>query len=202
MNLNTVSAVLEGVSPILMNPATDRLLEELYGGAGARKPKDPAETPEQAAAKKVIRNGGNEVGLPAEYLFGCLVEAGRMVKIDGRRNISTKESTLIPSFLTIEEHFFPFLDQNEKWVIDMRRGRLPKDGTAVCIVRPRFDKWAFAATLTIDTDEIAEDKVKMLVTKAGTSVGLGDFRPACRGYFGRFKIAKWETNGHEQNNLS
>ncbi|MDD2753024.1 MAG: hypothetical protein PHT44_00170 [Candidatus Portnoybacteria bacterium] len=189
----TVKAKFTGVSPILMNPATDDMLNELFGGAGARKAKDADKTPDQEAAKKVIKNENGIIGIPASYLFSCLVEAGRLVKLEGKRAISTKDTTLLPSFLAIEEIFFPFHNQEEKWKTDKRRGIIPGKGITVCIVRPRFDKWVFSATFTIDEKACAEDKAKTLVERAGSSVGLGDFRPARRGPFGRFRIESWES---------
>lgn len=188
-----VRANFSGLSPILMNPATDEMLDELFGGAGARKAKDTDKTPTQEAAKKVIRDENGVIGIPASYLFSCLVEAGRLVKLDGKRAISTKDTTLLPSFLTIEEFFFPFRDQNAEWKTDKRRGIIPGKNITVCIVRPRFDKWAFSATFAIDDKACAEEKAKTLVERAGSSVGLGDFRPARRGPFGRFKIESWES---------
>lgn len=185
---------LEGISPLLMNPATEDLLNELDGGAAARKPNKMEETPEEKAAKKVIRNGEEEIGIPAEYLFSCLVSAGRLVKIDAKKNISTLTSTLLPSFLTIEEMFFAFEDQDVRWEIDRRRGKIPNNGTAVCITRPRFDRWAFSASILIDKNEITEERVRLLFDKAGAAIGLGDFRPSCRGPFGRFKVASWEDS--------
>lgn len=185
-----------GISPILINPATEDLLYELFGGAGARKPRNMDVTPKEVAERKVIKDENGNVGIPVLYLFSCLVEAGRLVKLDAKRSISTRESTLLPSFLSIEEAFLPFNGSTGEWKIDMRRGRIPNDGTAVAIIRPRFDKWEFSAIFNIDEKEIAEDKIKQLVEKAGSSVGLGDFRPAKRGPFGRFKITKWEkVNG-------
>jgi hypothetical protein len=191
--MKQVMVTFSGVSPLLMNPATDDLLDQLFGGAGARKPKDPTMTMDKAAAGKVIRNEDGIIGIPALYLFSCLVEAGRQVKIDSKRAISTKDSSLLPSFLTIEEFFLPFVDQGVEWKTDKRRGKLPKDGTAVCIVRPRFEKWSFGVTFAIDENAVAMEKVRDLVDRAGNSVGLGDFRPACRGPFGRFKVVEWEV---------
>lgn len=190
-----VRVLIEGVSPLLMNPATDDMLEELRRGAGARKQKNLELTRKQEAEKKIIRNEDGQIGIPAEYLFSCLVNAGRLVKYDGKRGISNATSTLIPSFLAIEEMFFPFADQKDadkNWIADCRRGRIPNNGTAVPITRPKFMNWSFRVTLSIDTGEIAEEKVKELVKKAGSAIGLGDFRPGCRGPFGRFSIAAWE----------
>lgn len=189
-----VKVLCVGVSPILMNPATEELLDQLDGGAGARKPKVVDEDSKIKAEKKIIKDESGQIGIPTEYMFACLVEAGRLIKIDSRRSISTKDSTLLPSFLVIEDTFLPFHDQEAKWEVDRRRGMLHNAGkeTAVCITRPKFKEWAFAVNISIDEKEIATDKVKNLFGKAGSSVGLGDFRPAKRGPFGRFIIDRWE----------
>ena len=192
--MTKVEAKFTGVSPLLMNPATEDLLNQLFGGAGARKPnKGNTVTFEEVAKSKVIKDEKGQIGIPSLYLFSCLVEAGRQVKLTGKRSISTKDSSLLPSFLTIEEFFLPFTDQKAEWVTDKRRGKLPKDGTAVCIVRPKFDKWGFSATFIIDENEAAEEKIRDLANRAGSAVGLGDFRPACRGPFGRFKVESWKS---------
>lgn len=195
-----IKARLEGIFALLMNPATEELLDQLDGGAATRKPKVTDESPKKKAEKKIIRNEKGQIGIPNEYLFSCLVEAGRFIKFDTRRSISTGEATLLPSFLTIEEQFFPFENQNGSWRPDRRRGILDSGGkkTAVCITRPRFDQWAFSVTLAVDEKEIALEKVRQLVEKAGTAIGLGDFRPSCRGPFGRFRVAEWkQLNGAE-----
>lgn len=175
----------EGLSPFLMNPATDELLEELRTGVRAPRVRDLP--PEKEAEKKLIKQDG-KIGIPAQYLYSCLIEAGRYNKL-GKKQISTKDSSLIPSFLWIKELFFPF--SGADWKVDMRRGRLP-DGTAVCIVRPRFDRWEFSATLIVDEKQISEENVRNLLNDAGSKIGLGDFRPSCKGPFGRFRIIKWK----------
>jgi hypothetical protein len=192
-----VRVVLEGMTPLLLNPMTEEKLQGLYNpkGSSGTKPLVPL-TPQEVAEKKVPRNTAGQVGIPSLYLFSCLVEGGRLVKMDARRAMSTKDSSLVPSFLSIEEEFLPFADQKAEYVVDMRRGVLDNAGkkVPVPIVRPRFDKWSFEATLLIDENEVAVERVRQLVEKSGKAVGLGDFRPAKRGPFGRFRIAKWEVN--------
>lgn len=179
----------EGVSPLLMNPVTDDLLEELR--TRTPRPKATDRTVEEEAREKLYRENG-KIGLPVINVFSCLVEAGRSVLFEKRRNISTAESTLLPSFLAIEETFLPFTNHSQ-WRVDKRRGRNPKDNVMVCIVRPRFDEWEFGMTLQIDETQINEERIRQLVAYAGSRVGLCDFRPACRGPFGRFRITKWEV---------
>lgn len=33
-----------------------------------------------------------------------------------------------------------------------------------------------------------------VIDKAGTAIGLGDFRPDCKGPFGKFAVVKWERD--------
>ncbi|OGI17651.1 MAG: hypothetical protein A3J63_02530 [Candidatus Moranbacteria bacterium RIFCSPHIGHO2_02_FULL_40_12b] len=192
MKINTYKVTCRGISPILMNPATEELLNQLDGGAGARTPKDMVSTPEQKAERKIIRDENGNVGVPSSYLFSCLREAGRRVPYDAKTKISTKESTILPGLMSIVEIFIPFIDQDAKWEVDRRRGMLPKDGTAVCITRPRFNEWAFAVTIEVDEGQVSPGKIKELFKVAGRMVGLGDFRPSCNGQFGRFRVENWE----------
>lgn len=190
-----VEVYLEGKKPYLMNPATETLLESLRTGVHPPLIKDRPR--QEVAAEKIYRNG-SRIGIPAENLFACLVEAGRQVDLKARMKISTKESTQLPSFLEMEDLFLAFevegdesYDAEMSWETDMRRGRLPKDGTMVAIVRPRFNRWGFRIRITIDTSIINTNKVRMLFDLAGRSVGLGDFRPSCRGPFGTFAVKRW-----------
>lgn len=191
----TITAECCGVSPYLMNPFTKELLESMRCKIPIVRAVD--QTPEQEASKKLCKKNGL-YGFPSEYLFSCILEAGRYVK-PGKTQLSTKESSLIPSFLAITENFLAF-PEDAKWEVDMRRGVNPNDGNPVCIVRPRFDNWSFKCTLEIDGSEIDEYTVRRLLHIAGKKIGLGDFTPSHRGPFGRFQIAKWEsTNGNSKN---
>lgn len=182
-----VLATLGGISPLLMNPATEELLDQLRNRTPS--PKRTDWSPEDEAAGKLYRDDDGSIGIPSLNLFSSLVEAGRLVKA-GTKQISTSKSTILPSFLTIEEFFLPFKGDPE-WVVDKRRGRNPNGGEMVCLVRPKFADWEFDVTLEIDETEVDEKVVQKLVATAGKKVGLCDFRPACKGPFGRFAVAKW-----------
>lgn len=56
-------------------------------------------------------------------------------------------------------------------------------------VRPRFDVWSIAGTITVLDDSITEEVLANIVTFAGMYAGLGDWRPSAPkspGVFGRF----------------
>lgn len=189
----TIHMTLKGVSPILMNPMTEEILDALWAPAPGRKAKAEI-TAAEAAERKVIRNKSGQVGIPAEYLLAALVYAGKFVKYDPRKNMSTNDTSLVPAFLFLEDMFYPFKDQETPWAVDKRRGVLNNAGkpVAVCIVRPRFNTWEFDVTASFA--DIDASKVRQLFEYAGKVAGLCDFRPSCRGPFGRFTITKWEID--------
>ncbi|MBP9855702.1 MAG: hypothetical protein KBC48_00120 [Candidatus Pacebacteria bacterium] len=187
--IQNVKVKIKGVSPYLMNPMTEDILDELRTGNRAPIMKD--RPVEEISQRKLCTESG-KIGIPVENLLACMAEAGRKVK-HGKDQISTAKTTTMYSLLSVEETFLPFTNlvpENDGWIVDKRRGRL-KDGTAVCIVRPKFMSWGFEFTLTIDGNGVSPDTIKQLVKCAG-NIGLGDFRPSCKGPFGRFTIESWE----------
>ncbi len=141
-----ISVLVEGISPMLMNPMTEEVLSQLPGaGAGYKQGKAMKDrTREEIAEARVIRDPEtSKVGIPAEYLYACLIEAGRNVAYDGKKKVSTLDSTLVFSFLSIDEAFFPFEGHDGKYAVDVRRGVNKTTKGAQAIVRPRFNNWKF-----------------------------------------------------------
>jgi len=187
---------------MLMNPMTDETLDELFAGSGARKARKTDITQEQVAANRVIREDNDpngKIGIPMEYLMAALVYAGKFVKYDARKNMSTTAGSLVPSLISLDDMFYPFKNQtpangqDNLWLIDKRRGVLKANGVAVAIIRPKIMNWEIDVTLEFDQDEINESKVRAVVEAAGKFAGLGDFRPACKGPFGRFTVKDWQV---------
>ncbi len=191
-----------GISPMLQNPMTSDILDTLlFGKAGRSKAPERDTSVEKIAEQRLCKGTNGEFGIPSNYLFASLVEAGRQVIFDKKTKMSTKESSLIPAFLSIVDEetgmlseFIPFSDQSARWVADKRKGVLrsgASGGVAVCIVRPKFNIWAFKVVVKIDLDQVNIEKVVDLFNKAGMFAGLGDFRPSKRGTFGRFKVREF-----------
>jgi hypothetical protein len=64
-----------------------------------------------------------------------------------------------------------------------------------------FDDWALEFTCSIDTEICGVKLMRQIVDDAGKRVGLGDFRPQCKGLtenlsspFGRWGLKKFRTN--------
>lgn len=67
-----------------------------------------------------------------------------------------------------------------------------KIGTAKHVrVRPRFDSWSTAGTITVLDDTITKDVLQNILDSAGMYCGLGDWRPSSPkspGAFGKFTV--------------
>ncbi len=191
--MKRISVVLRGVSPLLMKRMTDEELLALHTKE-KRKFSAPVD-PREAATRRVYKTQEGMPYIPTENLMACLIAAGMYIKLDGKRQMSTKQSTLLPAFLTIENPYMPLVDEKgdpAQWEVDMRQGRNPNGGEAVCIIRPRFDSWRLEAILEVDAESLSENTIRQLVDIAGGRIGLGDFRPQRRGVFGKFRVDKWE----------
>jgi hypothetical protein len=179
----------------------NRMSEEVLEGVRdktLKKKFSTKPTPRDEAAGKIYNtNDKKQPYVPVEMLMSCLIGGGLYIKLDGKRQMSTSKSTLLPGFISIEEHHMPLLNPvNNKaaaWEVDMRQGRNPNGGEAVCIVRPRFDTWRVNFSLLIDTEQIEEKRIRELVDISGRRLGLGDFRPQRKGIYGQFKVSCWEA---------
>jgi hypothetical protein len=180
---------IEGITPLLQNAMSQEVLLAIR--EKAKKAKNAAKpTLREEADAKVHRMPEGQPHIPVYMLMSCFIGAGQFVRMDGKRQISTAKSTILPGLLTIEDRWLPL--QPGTYEVDIAQGRNPNGGEAVCIVRPRFDEWAFDLTLSVDQSQVSLAVIRELVDIAGSRVGLGDFRPKCKGTFGRFKVVKWE----------
>ena len=57
--------------------------------------------------------------------------------------------------------------------------------------RPCIEKWQLTFQLYIDETMIDPRLVRGVIDRAGRMVGLGDYRPQCKGSFGRFAVTGW-----------
>lgn len=184
----------EGITPILFNRKSEELLQQLW--APDKKAKTaPRLPPREHAEKCLYTQPDGKHYIPGEMLMSSLIAAGSFVRLEGRRQISSAKSTTLPAFLTLLDSALVL--PHQQWEVDMRGGVNPGGGQAVCVVRPRFDKWGFEVNVLIENEEIDEAKIRELFDKAGVRMGLGDFRPQKRGIFGKFKVVS-EPHRHSE----
>lgn len=189
-----------GVTPLLFNPIPDHILLDLRI-KGGKKPKSapaPGTPREEAASKVPLLNDGETPHIPIKMLFASLTDAGRHVRLDGKKQVSTAKSTVLPGLMSIHDLYIPIIDPDNpektpEWEVDIQGGRNPNGGELVCLIRPRFDRWAFICHIQVFTDEISVDTIRRLFDVAGTRCGIGDFRPNRKGTYGQFRVERWDV---------
>jgi hypothetical protein len=193
-----IAVKCRGTSPLLMNRMSESTLEGLR--TKVKKPKaaniGSTTTPRQDATPKVYVDKDGKPVWPGENLMSCLIAAGVFVRLDAKRQVSTGKGTLLPGLMSLLDFVLPLVDPDSDkpvtWEPDVRKGTNPNGNEAVCIVRPRFDRWAFRCRIEIDDAEIGENTIRNLWDMAGKRIGLGDFRPSRKGIFGQFVVEGWD----------
>lgn len=182
-----------GTRPLMMDPMSDPW--STLGPPKKQMIYTADTTPHMICEDKLYKDEKGNIGIPALNLFSALIYAGRYLKV-GKTQISTTQTTQLPSFLQIEEEFLPFPLEEQLWEPDIRRGvsNNAAKKSAVCIVRPKFKKWSVTFTLKVMLGEgVTVEHIRQLVRLAGTKAGLCSFRPNCKGNFGMFELAEFEV---------
>ena len=130
--------------------------------------------------------------VPGTNLFRCLIDAGKFFK-SGKSKVTTLKSSLIPACVSIEEIDIP-IKHVQDWKVDTRPVRIPSTGGRILCHRPSFDDWRLSFTLMLDESFLGVKLLRDIVDAAGQRIGLGDFRPDCKGLFGKFKVVSWKVS--------
>lgn len=101
--------------------------------------------------------------------------------------------------MTIDAIAIP-LQHKEPWTVDTRPVRIPATGGRILCHRPCFHDWKLSFEIELDTDLISHKLLREIVDAAGKRIGLGDFRPSCKGPFGKFVVTKWAVNDPAKSN--
>jgi hypothetical protein len=192
--MTTIKVQIEGTTPLLMNRYNDAAA---LASPGHRTALQGAKgTPREQATPKAYVNKTGYLIVPGVNMFRCIIDAGKYLK-SGKSKLTTQKSSLIPSFLSLEELECPLTDGSrnlKEFEVDSRSVVNPSTGGRIMAHRPRLDKWVLPFTLTLDEKEADPSLVRDLVDNAGGKVGLGDFRPDRKGPFGKFKIIHWTVS--------
>ena len=196
-----VTVTVRGTSPLMMHRMSDETMMELFNRT---RPQRKDVTLLQKAEEGIYRRESDgRIVLPSMCLQAACVEAGRQVVYERKTMLSTKETSKVPAILDFRDEEYEIIpnpepngpDGEKLWTVDKRRGLLRNGAnkTAVPIVRGKFKNWGFVTEIHFDpTDpKVGADKVKELIRIAGRYIGLGSFRPMCRGNFGQFVVTKF-----------
>lgn len=191
-----IKLTIQGTTPLLMNRFTDANEIALSSGTSATFKGDKGTPREQAELKRYADQGGN-LYIPGPNIFACIIAAGTFHKA-GKSKLTTLRTSLIPAGLMVDDLVCQLHNDDgeplTEWEVDSRSVVIPSTGGRIMCHRPRVDKWAATVTLDVDTTMFSPALVRAIVDDAGKKIGLGDFRPARKGPFGRFVVSHWEAD--------
>lgn len=192
-----IDITIKGRTPLLCNKFTDAAQLAASGVTSrlANTNGDKGEPKEQAEAKLYLDEKGKPV-IPQPNLYRCIIDAGKFFKA-GKSKVTTIKSSIIPSCVDLDGLHF-IIKSKHGWTIDTRPVRIPATGGRILAHRPAFNDWELSFMVELDTDVMSEGLFRDIVDKAGKAIGLGDFRPDCKGPFGKFVVTKWTVRKREK----
>lgn len=180
---------IEGTTPLLCNRFTDEAAMNATSGTRMSTSTDKG-TPLEQAEKKLYIGHNDKPMIPQPNLFRCIIDAGTYFKA-GKSKVTTQKSSLIPACVEVDGIEIPLIHK-EPWTVDTRAVRIPSTGGRILCHRPCFHDWRLDFEMVLDTDLISVKLLRDIVDAAGKRIGLGDFRPACKGPFGKFCVTLWQ----------
>lgn len=180
--LEYVVVTIEGLTPLIRNPWTDKGIEEMewtqFGGVP--RPREFRDR-EQEYLSRITKDQDGDYIFPSTGIKKALVAAG------GR---------FADSKMTELRGLFSIPDENVKFQAKQVRRRrdvgVLRNGAPQTIYRPEFSGWTMRVPVLYNTGLLSRDQLVNLFLLAGTSVGIGAWRPERSGPFGQFKPTKVE----------
>lgn len=175
---------VDGIKPLLThNP--ESMGVEIAPGKGSRIPEAEVE-----AEAGVYRLPDGCCAIKGESFRLTALGAASAWKAKGKRTMKS-----ILAHVVVTEELVPLLRKDgtpiKDYVIDARRAIIQKQG--IIRRRPRFDEWSCRFTMEFDPLLIGKDAriIADILDDAGNRIGVGDYRPARNGYFGRFRVREY-----------
>jgi len=190
-SMKSIEVEISGVTPLICNRFTDQAQMTATSGNRMAMTGDRGTPHEQAEAKLYIGHDGKPM-IPQPNLFRCIIVAGKYFK-SGKSKITTQKSSIIPACVEVVGLEIP-IQHKEPWAVDTRAVRIPSTGGRILCHRPCFEDWKLSFTLNCDEEMLSIKLLREIIDAAGKRIGLGDFRPDCKGPYGKFVVTRWAEN--------
>lgn len=176
---------VEGVTPYLQHRMDDIKLDEWE-----KNRKHIIERPEIShedivrAEYHCYRNSEEKCFIPSEHFRIAFVNGGGYLKSKvGVKTKSMKSIIAAQLMINPEEILLPDFDK-----IDKRSAVNRNIKGRVIVIRPKWSNWEAEFEMNFDNETLTSQTIRELIVTTGNYVGIGSYRPANNGYFGRFKL--------------
>lgn len=184
-----INIEIKGITPLLIH----RFTEESEVESKTRRVEVKRRDPREEATKVAYIAEDGSYYFSAFAIMGSMINAGVSHKVKGSRKtlrfVVPSAVRMSTDTITILEGLVPA----KSFEVDARPVTIPATKGRVMRYRPRFNNWNARFTLEVDDELLDPDTAHQLLTEAGMSYGIGDFRPEKRGPFGRFTVVQWKA---------
>lgn len=190
----TVSTIIEGIAPLMQHrfPMPD-FSSMSKGGQKSTGSKDYT----QEWKDYFYADGDGQIYQPASHIEGALIKAAVGFKVAGKRGKTYKD--LFQANIFVDPINIPHLgfcvpdeldtDADKPLYLDARPVVVQR--ARVVRIRPCFKAgWQLSFEIQVIDDEIQPGLLHDVLTLAGKTVGIGDYRPR----FGRFNVVGFQTH--------
>lgn len=181
---------ITGTTPLLCNRFTDEAQMAATSRTSSALTGDKG-TPKEQANVKLYRGADDKtLIIPGPNMLRCIIDGGVFFK-NGRSKVTTQKTSLIPACVSIEQMEIPIIS-DDPWEVDSRPVRNPATGGRFLCHRPMFHNWSLTFTIDLDTELMSSKLLRDIIDASAKRIGLGDYRPACKGPFGKFVVTNWQ----------
>ena len=173
---------IQGISPLLMNRPS------MLIGDISKDSKPRTNDPKEEAKKKLYLNPKGKLYQPSTHLTGALIEAGKHKKVVGKGKATYSK---IAGY-AVEISPYEIVHKNQEYEVFSTLAVNPNTKGRNPLHRPMLRNWEIEFEVTFDETEIAPSIMKELFDIAGRIVGIGDWRPAKKGPYGKFQVVNWK----------
>lgn len=187
--MQTVQVEIRGVTPLLIHRFGEEAEQQKKSRRIEMKQRDPRE---EAQRNAYIATDGT-------YYFSAFAIPNAMGSAGANHKATGTRKTLrfvVPSAVRMAKDTVTILNgvgAAKTFEVDSRPVTIPATKGRILRHRPRFDVWGARFEFLLDDELLSADMAHQLLNEAGTSIGIGDFRPEKRGPFGTFRVVKFES---------
>lgn len=187
--MKVIQVEIEGTTPLICNKFTDAAAMASTNGTRVSSVGERGSPREQSESKLYTSADGKTLVIPQPNVFRSIIDGGTFFKA-GKSKVTTQKSSLIPACVSIRDVEIPII-YRDPWAVDTRAVRIPSTGGRILCHRPIFNDWKLRFEVELDDELITVKLLREIIDASGKRIGLGDFRPSCKGPFGKFVVTKW-----------
>ena len=178
---------IRGLTPLLMNRLDpSELKDRALKGPG--KIYDPEKVARRKAYITVV-DGKEQLYIPNRWIYSMMVKAAGQYRLPGKR---TSLSSILAGTIRIEPE--KILLGHCNYEIDERPVVIQKN--RVLAWRPKIKEWEVEFDIIYNKMFFPPESLQYLrqvLEDGGIRLGIGDFRPQHKGWFGTFEVVEFEV---------